>query len=147
MAYSTIRKKKPDPNKLSSLKNELDKVFSHYIKLRDANDQGTVTCFVTGEKVFWSDLNCEAMHYINRGNMATRWDEINVHAGTMQTNRFDNDHLVKYNNALYSRYPSKVVDDMLRRGRSLMKWTVPELQEKIFHYTERVKELRRQKGL
>lgn len=125
---------------VSVLTKELDTIFSEFIRLRDADHQGTVRCFVTGEKVYYRDA--DAAHYHPRQHMATRWDERNVHATTQDTNRYDTDHLEKYEKAMLINYSLDILNDLHWAAKSAMKFTAFELQEKIDHYKEKVKELR-----
>ena len=44
------------------LEKILDKVFSGFIRLRDADDRGYVSCITCGSIHFWKDIDCG--HYI-----------------------------------------------------------------------------------
>lgn len=109
------------------------------------DERGTITCFVTGERIHYKDS--EAAHYVHRGNMATRWDEMNVHATTIESNRYDPKHQEQYREAMIFKYGLSQVQDIEARGKALLKWTRFELEEKIDFYREKVKELKKQKGL
>ena len=130
---------------MSTLIKELDTVFSLYVKLRDCDSSGIVTCFVTGERIWY--LDCDAAHFIPRAQMGTRWDEMNVHATSVDTNRFDDNHFTDYWNALNKAYTWGQIKALQQRGRSLLKATRPELQDLIDLYKTKVAELRKQKGL
>lgn len=132
---------------LSVLIKKLDTVFSEFIRLRDCDDNGTVTCFVTGERVWWRDA--DAAHFIDRGIMTTRYDEINVHATTVDTNRFEDPykHKEKYRRALISKYGMDEVHGLEKKSISLQKYVRSDLTWLIDHYSEKVKQLKKQKGL
>lgn len=130
---------------LSKLIKELDTVFSLFIRLRDSNEQGTVTCFVSGEKVFWKDS--DASHFIGRASMATRYHEQNVHACTKDSNQYDQDHNDKYIFRMMQRYGMTFVSMLKSQSKSLQKFTRPELTEMIEEYKVKVAELKRLKGL
>jgi hypothetical protein len=71
------------------LEKQLDKVFSEYIRLRDADSQGYVWCVTCGKPHYWSDghqVNCG--HFIPRGRKATRFDERNCHGQCVQCNMY-----------------------------------------------------------
>ena len=62
-----VVKKKPN------LKAKLDRIFSEYIRLRDANPQGYTVCISCGKIVPWKESDCG--HFINRSHMATRFKD------------------------------------------------------------------------
>lgn len=66
--------------------NKLDKVFSEYIRLRDANRDGICQCITCKRYFCWNDG--DAGHYVQRDRLATRYDEKNVHAQCKYCNRF-----------------------------------------------------------
>ena len=76
----------PNPS-LSSLIKECDHVFSIYIRLRDSDEHGYVTCACgCGKRVYWTRSQCS--HYIVRSNMATRFNEYNCVATTEKCKYF-----------------------------------------------------------
>ncbi|HEY3405418.1 MAG TPA: recombination protein NinG [Ohtaekwangia sp.] len=138
---------KSKPDSLSTLIKKLDTVFSEFIRLRDCDDKGTVTCFVTGERVWWRDS--DAAHYIHRAAMTTRYDQMNVHATTKDTNQFEDpfQHEKKYREKMVSTYGLSTVTQLEQRGRELQKFMRHEILELIETYSEKVKQLKKQKGL
>lgn len=133
-------KTRPQKKTTSQLIAELDTVFSQYCRLRDADKQGIVTCFVTGERIYFKD--CDAAHFIDRAHMATRWDEMNVHACSRDSNRYDQDHKSKYKLAMIRKYGNLAVVKLEHLGHSLMKFTSAELLEKLVYYRLECEELR-----
>lgn len=133
------------PKSLSLLTSELDIHFALFIKLRDADANGTITCFVSGERVFWRDS--EAAHWQKRAHMGTRWNEKNVHACTVESNRFDPEHDKKYTSRMMTKYGMPMCAVIQRLALSLQKWTRPELEEKIEYYKSEVARLKKEKGL
>jgi transposase len=60
-------------------KAKLDKIFSEYIRLRDATlGDGYGTCISCGKIIYWKDNHCG--HFINRKHMALRFNEITYFA-------------------------------------------------------------------
>lgn len=139
-----ILKNKKDKS-LSTLVKELDTVFSLFIRLRDADESGTVTCFVTGDRLWY--LDCDAAHYHVRAKMGTRWDEMNVHATSSNSNRFDDNHYSDYIEAMKKKYSVYELKMLSVRANSLLKATRNELTEMIEEYKVKVSELKRIKGL
>ena len=60
---------------LSNLIDDLDFVFSRYIRLKYADENGYVKCFTCPEFLFWKEI--ENGHYVSRSNQATRFLEDN----------------------------------------------------------------------
>ena len=81
-------KKKPD------LVAKLDKVFSRYIRLRDAMPNGYFRCISCGQIKPYGQADCG--HYHSRRHMSTRLDEDNDHAAGRARNRFQADHMLGY---------------------------------------------------
>lgn len=64
--------------KEKGVKRALDDIFSKFIRLRDADVHGNITCVSCKKKIPWEKSNC--CHYADRKHTATRWDELNNHA-------------------------------------------------------------------
>lgn len=134
-----------NPKSISALKKDLDGIFSEFIRIRDADNAGTVTCFVSGARIFWKDA--DAAHWIVRDKMPTRYDERNVHACSRDSNRFDPDHTQTYTVRLMDRYGKGIANELLSKSIGLQKFTRPELELMIMDYKRKVKALKKQKGL
>lgn len=72
--------------KLSSLIKELDRVFSIYIRKRDADNNGYVKCITCNKYAHWKDVDCG--HFISRSQYGVRWDEKNCSAQCKFCNAF-----------------------------------------------------------
>jgi hypothetical protein len=66
--------------------NKLWKVFSEYIRMRDADDRGICHCATCGKPVFWKEA--DAGHFVTRNKKTVKFDERNVHAQCSRCNRF-----------------------------------------------------------
>lgn len=69
---------------INKLTEELDRVFSLFIRLRHADDNGMVKCFTSGKIIHFKDAH--AGHFISRRHLATRWDEKNVQVQSYSEN-------------------------------------------------------------
>lgn len=131
---------------LAILENELDDIFSDFIRLRDADERGTVICFVTGEKVFYKDA--DAAHFQGRGNKQTRYLEDNVHACTRDSNRYDPNHQLQYRYAMIAKYGLKRTEEIEFRAKNdRTKFMRSDYEYMISHYKGEVAKLKREKGL
>jgi hypothetical protein len=126
---------------LSSLIKKADEVFSKYIRKRDANKQHPfyLNCFTCGKPERIEFAHC--MHFIDRDQMATRYDEMNCHGGCEECNCFDPDHYGKYYSEMVKRYGSEPVNNLIWKSRSLQKYMRHELEEIIETYKQKLKNL------
>lgn len=126
---------------LSTLIKEADEVFSKYIRKRDANKQHPfyLNCFTCGKPERIEFAHC--MHFIDRDQMATRYDEMNCHGGCENCNCFDSKHGEKYHAAMIHKYGESNVADLQWKARSLAKFARYELEEIIETYKHKLKNL------
>ena len=80
-----MKKRKKLPT-ISSLEIKADGVFSQYIRLRVADEGGTVSCVTCGKLMFWKDAECG--HFIKRGSRGVRYDERNCNVQCTRCNHF-----------------------------------------------------------
>lgn len=124
---------------LSTLIKRADHVFSSYIRRRDANKQNPfyLNCFTCGKPERIEFAHC--MHFIDRDQMAVRYDEMNAHGGCENCNCFDPSHKIKYHDAMVTKYGEEKLDELIDRSRSLAKLMRHELVELIEHYKIKLK--------
>lgn len=70
------RKAKKKDFKRATYVDTLDSVFSHYIRQKEADDEGMVKCFTCSAVGHWKSMQCG--HFFSRTSLSTRWDERNV---------------------------------------------------------------------
>ncbi|MDX9847435.1 MAG: recombination protein NinG [Tenuifilaceae bacterium] len=124
--------------------NRLDRVFSEFIRLRDANANGYVRCISCGKIDHWKEVDCG--HYVNRKHLSTRWHEKNCNAQCRACNRFDEGNMLGYTKGLVNKYGPSVLDEL-----DVLKHQVSKLNDfdgglLLKHYQDRVKELKKQKA-
>ena len=132
-------KRKPD------LVKKLDRVFSLYIRLRDAMPSGFVRCISCGKIKRFEDVDCG--HYFSRTHMATRCDEDNCNAECRSCNRMSADHLIGYRKNLVAKIGLNRIDRLDVLAHSQKHWLDSELEEKIRYYTAEVRRLSQEKGI
>ena len=124
---------------------KLDKVFSLYIRLRDAMPGGCFRCISCGQiKPFGQ---ADAGHYHSRTHMATRFDEDNVSAECRGCNRFKADHLIGYRENLIRKIGQMRFDKLAWKASQTRKWSDFELKVLIKYYSAKAEELRKEKGV
>lgn len=131
--------------KRPNLISKLDRVFSAYIRLRDAMPNGYVRCISCGRIKPFSDVDCG--HFHSRVHMSTRFDEMNCWAECRYCNRISSDHLISYQRNLIRKIGQDMFDILNAKAHTTKKWNDFELRSMIDYYTKKAKELSVQKGI
>lgn len=132
------RQKSKKPTRWKLVK-KLDQIFSIFIRMRDSNKYGIVTCPLCGDSVHRK--KAQNMHFIKRGVYLYRRDEDNCHAGDYRCNVCLNWNYIAYVRFMQRKYGIEKVDEMIDNSKKVHKITTPELIEKIEHYKLKVIEL------
>ena len=130
---------------VSKLKKELDKWFSLYIRLRDANEYGMVQCFTSGRVYHYKKIH--AGHFISRRHMSTRWCELNVSPQSAADNLFGQGEQYKFGLALDAKYGEGTAEELQLKSRQTLKISRVEYEEKISYYKNIVNKLKKEKGI
>ena len=131
---------------ISKLKKELDKYFSLYIRLRDANEYGMVQCFTCGiVKEYNKGMQCG--HFQSRRVMATRYDEQNCSAQCVACNMFRSGEQYRFGLNLDALYGEGTAEELEVVSRFTIKMSRSDYEEKIFYYKLTVKNLKKDKGI
>jgi len=128
---------------MKNLIKKLDKAFSTYIRLRDANDKGECKCISCSTVDHWKFM--DAGHFIPRSNMSTRYNEFNVNAQCKFCNQSLLGNIINYREELIAKYGGSKWRELLMIQHETKKYTKFELQIMIDHYTDLVKSLKKQK--
>ena len=143
--YKRKRPPKKSGNKDTDLVKKLDRVFSAYIRLRDAMPNGYFMCISCGKIKHISEADCG--HFYSRRHMATRFDEDNCHAECQGCNRADGDHLHGYMERLTHKIGQGRIDVLKWKHTQFKKYTDEELRMMIDYYKEKALQLRSIKGV
>lgn len=127
---------------IGKLKKDLDKVFNRYIRFRDTED-GYGVCISCGYGKPFEEL--DAGHfYAKQGYDGLRYNEDNVHAECRKCNRFDDSHLISYQDNLLGKIGNagmaKLKHDASDYKAKGFKWNRVELNEKIVEYKNKLKD-------
>jgi len=136
------------PIKTRDLEKKLDRVFSEYIRLRDADDNGYVWCITCGRPHYWSDghqINCG--HFIPRGRKATRYDERNCHGQCVMCNKYKSGEWDVYEQRMIELYGKETVGELKLKSKIGGSYDAYSLQLLIDEYRQKVKQLKKEKGL
>jgi len=107
--------------------------FSAYIRRRDADEGGTVSCISCGVLKFWKEGDCG--HYLSRNYGPIKYDEMNNHFQCKPCNGFFEGVKDDYRKALIKRYGEEAVLDLeARKINPLFKKNRTDLLELIEKY-------------
>lgn len=145
---------KPQPKKnlkkmsVSYWKKRLWPLVSEYIRRRDADWLDNVKCVTCSELKYWKWG--DAGHFIEGRRNSIVFDERNIHFqckgcngnlrnGSISRNKEETAR--KYEAYMVKRYGQEVVDELRRKDKETKNWSIPELQELIKVYKEKLKTL------
>ena len=129
---------------MKTLIRKLDKIFSEFIRLRDSDDNGICRCISCGKPHHWKEM--DNGHFISRRHMSLRYSEKNCNAQCRYCNRFDESNFIGYWHGLTDKYGEGTENTLYAVKHASYKLTKFELRVMIDHYTELVKELKKQKA-
>jgi|TARA_R110002167_G_scaffold300179_1_gene504478 hypothetical protein len=130
---------------ISKLKKELDKWFSLYIRIRDADDLGFVKCYTSGR--YYHYKNIHAGHFMSRKSHSTRWDEVNVQPQSAADNLFGQGQQYKFGKELDLQYGEGTAESLQQKAREIKKFSRVDYEEKITYYKDLVNKLKKEKGI
>lgn len=116
-----------------------DEVFSTYIRLRDSDEKGIVTCPLCWAKIHRKDA--QNMHFIPRWCYALRRSEENCHAGCMRCNVILHWNYIQYTLWMQNKFWIEKVNEMINNKFKVYKISTPEIIQKIEYYKQKVLEL------
>jgi hypothetical protein len=126
-------KKKPSRSKLVKL---ADKVFSEFIRRRNANELGITECFTCGKVDHWKKLQCG--HFQSRKHYNTRWNEKNCQVQCAGCNVFRYGEQYKFGLYLDKKFGGKLSEKLMQDARKTIKLSNFEIQEIIDHYKNEI---------
>ena len=127
--------------KRSTIVKKLDKIFSIWVRSKDADFHGYVDCYTCGVTKNWK-YEIDAGHFMGRGKYATRWDEQNVKPQCKKCNGFRSGEQYLFSKHLDKEYGDGTADWLVFESNQPARFTNDELLEKIKYYNELVKDLK-----
>lgn len=101
----------PKPKTKKQLIKIADRLFSQYIRLKAATDNGYCTCVTCGRVKRWNE-GMHAGHFIVRVWIRVRYDERNVHCQCNYCNTWLGGCTEMYYDYLRGTYGQKVIDEL-----------------------------------
>ena len=124
--------KKPTKSKLVK---KLDIVFSRWVRMSNADDQGFCQCVTCNKKEHWKQI--QAGHFMSRRHYSTRWDSNNVQPQCKACNVFNQGRQYEYSIHL----GKKLSNNLLIKSRKTAKFSAYDIEQMIKMYEERIKKL------
>lgn len=121
----------------------LDQIFSTYIRLRDADEDGYVLCCNCRKRLWWKDSTCG--HFVKRRHRGLRWDELNCHAECGPCNLADVN--LGYAEYMATRYGEDIFSILNARKNSRDKITPQARKIMADNYREKIAQIKKEKGL
>ena len=127
------------PTTISKLKKKLDKLFSEYIRRRNADHLGRVKCFTCGVEKHWKEQ--QAGHFQSRSQHSTRWDEVNVQVQCVKCIMYRQGEQYKFGMYLDQRFGDGTAEDLENRAKTIIKINRVDYEEAIERFKQKIKEL------
>lgn len=121
-------------------REKLDKVFSEYVRLKAATEDGLVTCFTCGVERHWKQMH--AGHFQTRAKYATRFDPMNVKPQCVRCNIFNHGEQYLFAQNLDKQYGNGTAERIKRASEATTRATEGDYQDLIEKYKEIVKRLK-----
>jgi hypothetical protein len=118
---------------------KVDKLFSLYIRMSHADEEGFVRCVTCGKKMPWRESQCG--HWIKRGHHATRWHPMNAYPQCAGDNLYKNGLQDEMALHIQRVHGPETLEELIRLKHTTRKWSVPELRELIEQLEEQVCQL------
>jgi hypothetical protein len=120
---------------------KLWKVFSEYIRQRDADSNGMCSCFTCGLVRHWKQMDCG--HGIGRQHWGTRYNEKNNHAQCKRCNGFEGGKREIYKQRVDARYGKGTWDLLELSSRKAKKWGQFEIDQMEKYYKEKLNQFKK----
>jgi len=124
-----------DGESFQNLVQDLDHVFSQYIRCKHADKEGMAECFTSGKRMRWQELQCG--HFISRKNLGTRWLEANCRPQSEHDNCYLSGNLEVFEQKLLKEDKNSV-EYLQDLAREVARPTKHELKSLIIEYRSKL---------
>jgi hypothetical protein len=128
--------KKKKQKTFKSLKAKLWTLFSEYIRRRDADEGGTVSCYTCGRLMFWRDS--QAGHAIGGRHFAVLFDESICRPQCPRCNVWMRGNYPIFTTKLIEEKGMEWWKAKLDGARQIVKLTRSDLEQMIENYKEKL---------
>ena len=99
-------------SKKQKLKEKAWKLFSEWVRRRDANEDGYVSCVTCGKVAHWQGEGMQAGHFISGRSLSILFDVRNCHTQCYACNVGRGGSYVEYFIYMENRYGREVIDEL-----------------------------------
>ena len=124
---------------ISKLKKKLDRLFSIYVRTKDADELGMTTCYTCGVKKHYKEMH--AGHFQSRRHICTRWHEQNVKVQCPRCNLFNQGEQYKFGIYLDEREGEGPAEQMRTLANGICKMNKQDYLDEIKRTTRLIDEL------
>ena len=119
---------------LTKLKNLADTAFSLYIRRRDADTNGYVTCVTCPTNKHYKMM--DAGHFVSRKKEGTRYDDRNVFTQCKRCNIFMSGNKPEFSIFLMKRFGKGIVEELVKTGNLIVRRRTWDYEELIAKFKE-----------
>ena len=130
------RRKNRPKDSVSLLKEKLWKVFSLYIRRKNADDLGYVECATCLRTYLWTEM--QAGHWLGGHHNSVMFNELNVHPQCYYCNITLKSNPQEYWLFMEKKHGRKVMEVLLKKNKELKQFKPYELNEMIEDYSDRL---------
>ena len=127
--------------------DNLDNIFSKFVRLRDSDSHGFSTCVTCPKVAFWTREGIQCGHFQTRGKYITRWHERNAHAQCAGCNMVNGGQQYKHGLEIDKRYGEGAAEEILLLSNQTQKFSTFELVDMYNDFKERVELMIEEKGV
>lgn len=121
---------------VDKLQKELDRVYSIWIRRKDADENGYVKCYTSGKFFHWKQIQCG--HFISRRHLSTRWCEKNTKPQSVSENIFNQGNGAAFAQNLIKEYGDGILQELEIKKNNICKMGAFEYQILIKEYKEKI---------
>jgi hypothetical protein len=132
-------RKSSKQNPLRAIKKRCWTVFSEYVRRKYADKDGYATCYTSGVRAHWKELQCG--HAIGGRHNAVLFDEEICRPQTVAENVFRRGNYPVFTTKLIKENGMEWWEKKLEGSSQVVKWTRLDLEEKVNFYTDKLRNL------
>ena len=125
-------------SKKQRLKLKAWNLFSQWIRLRDADKDGYVSCVTCGKRSHWKGEGMQAGHFIAGRTLSLLFDPRNCHTQCYGCNVGQNGSYVEYFLYMEKRYGREVIDELRQLKGETRKYGIGDYQDLIDELTKKL---------
>lgn len=116
--------------------DELDRVFSIFIRTRWMDYRGYVRCYTCPRILHWKEMQCG--HWLRRGLSLTRWEPDNCRPQCEHCNEYENGQPEVFEAELREELGDERVDELVHMSREIFKADDEWVADQTIHYKKMI---------